>query len=165
MMLSNFDLENLAKYYKLHINDVCMKDELPNTVQDGCYIINMQSSSKGTGTHWIALFIIRENAYYFDSFGAVPPIEICEFVNKRKHSHLYYNNWIIQDLQSSDCGFFSLAFLLWMTEHLQRNMFNVYNDFVNSFSSDTSINDEILKSFFKSSTSLHKPYILQRFTK
>ena len=110
MMLSNFQLEKLAQYYKLHINDVCMKDELPNIVQDGGYIINMQSSTRGSGTHWVALF--RENAYYFDSFGAVPPLEISNFVKKRKHSHLYYNNWIIQDLKSSDCNFFISIFIM-----------------------------------------------------
>ena len=125
----------------------------------------MQSSSKGTGSHWVSLFIIRDNGYYFNSFGGPPPIVECEFVKKRKGSHLYYNNWIIQDLQSSDCGFFSLAFLLWMTEHLQINMLSVSNEFVNSFSYDTSINDDILKLFFKSSAPFNKPYILQTFIK
>ena len=43
-------------------------------MQDGGYIINMQSSRKGTGTHWVSLFIIRNNAYYFDLFGGPPSI-------------------------------------------------------------------------------------------
>ena len=119
------------------MNGVFMKDELPDTPQDGEYIINLQSSTMGTGTHWTALFIVRETAYYFDLFGATPPVEIIKFVKKRNKANLYYNNWIIQDLNLTNCGFFALAFLLWMTEHLQINMLKVYNDFVNSFSNDT----------------------------
>ena len=42
-----------------------------------------------------------------------------------------------------------------MTEHLQRNMLSVYNEFLNSFSTDTSINDVTLKSF----SNLQLPYI------
>ena len=68
MMLSNFQLEKLAKYYKLHINEICMKDKLPNAVQDGGYMINRQSFNEGTGTQWISLFVILDNAYYFDLF-------------------------------------------------------------------------------------------------
>ena len=65
-MLSSFQLDKLAKYYKLHIYEICMIDELQNTVKDRGYIINMQSSNRGTGTHRVSLYIIRDNAYYFD---------------------------------------------------------------------------------------------------
>ena len=60
-----------------------MKDELPNTVQHGGYIIHMQSSNKGTSTQRVSLFIIRDNASWFDTFGVVPPVKICEFVKKK----------------------------------------------------------------------------------
>ena len=165
MVLSNFQLEKLAKFYKLKINDICMKDELPDKVEDGSYIINLQSSFQGTGTHWCALFIDRKNAYYQDSFGAAPPSEVCNFVKKRDHCHLYYNNWIIQDLASNKCGWFANAFLLWMKEHYQSNMLNVFNSFVNHFSDDTSKNDDILKSFFTNPTILKKPSLLENFIK
>ena len=42
------------------------EDELPNTVQDGGYIINMHNSNRGTGTHRISLFFILDNGYFFD---------------------------------------------------------------------------------------------------
>ena len=61
-----------------------MKEELPNAEQDKGYVINMPPSSKGTGTHWVSIFIIRNNAYYFNSFGGTPPLEICEFVKETK---------------------------------------------------------------------------------
>ena len=46
-MLSNFDLERLANFYHLPLVAVEMKDELPSKVKDGCYIINLQSSTVG----------------------------------------------------------------------------------------------------------------------
>ena len=48
-MLSNFDLERLAEFYHLPLVAVTMKDELPEKVEDGCYIINLQSSTDGRG--------------------------------------------------------------------------------------------------------------------
>ena len=43
-MLSNVDLEELAKHYKLPLVKVVMKDELGNKLKNGNYIINLQSS-------------------------------------------------------------------------------------------------------------------------
>ena len=55
-MITNFELERLAKFYRLPLISICMKNELPSTVSDGCYIINMQSSTQGNGSHWEALY-------------------------------------------------------------------------------------------------------------
>ena len=51
-MLSNFDLEKLAGFYKLPLIGIHMKNEMPKKPVDGCYIINLQSSTQGNGTHW-----------------------------------------------------------------------------------------------------------------
>ena len=61
IMLSNIDLEELSKHYKLPLIAVTMKDELPNKLQNGNYIINLQSSTQGNGTHWTALKVINNN--------------------------------------------------------------------------------------------------------
>ena len=53
-----------------------MKGELLNTVQDGEYIINMQSSNVGSGKYRVSFFTIRNYAYCFDLFGGPPPIEL-----------------------------------------------------------------------------------------
>jgi hypothetical protein len=166
-MLSNFDLERLAEFYNLPLVAVAMKDELPATVKDGCYIINLQSSTSGSGTHWLGLFIYKSNAYYFDSFGAPPSVEIIKFVKKRKGCHLYYNNFIIQDLKSGNCGFYALAFLLWCFSYilLSKDMKNMFSDFVNTFVDDTKENDKILKEFFETSVKQNRPSVLSRFLK
>ena len=163
-MINNFELEKLAKFYKLPLISICMKNELPSTVIDGCYIINLESSTQGNGSHWVALFIYKDNSYYFDSFGAVSPNEIMEFVKKRKGCHMYFNNWIIQDSKSESCGWYSLGFLLYMWENRTRQNFKeVYNEYVNNFVDDTKHNDSILKSFFASSSDNRRPHVLKKF--
>ena len=164
-MISNFELEKLARFYRLPLISICMKDELPDKPKDGCYIINLQSSFAGNGTHWVGLFIDKNTAYYFDSFGATPPVEIIKFVKKRKNSHLVYNNFIIQDLSSGNCGYFSLAFLLYMNQNKLRDLKEIFNEFVNFFADNTTKNDDILKAFFASTPSHSQPSILKKFIK
>lgn len=166
-MLSNFDLEQLADFYHLPLVAITMKDELPTKVVDGCYIINLQSSTSGNGTHWLSLFIHKQNSYFFDSYGAPPSVEIMKFVKKRKGCHMYYNNFIIQDLKSVNCGFYALAFLLWCYSYVlfSKDMKNMFNDFVKAFDDDTTKNDKILKDFFATSETANRPYVLSRFLK
>jgi hypothetical protein len=165
MTLSNFDIEKICKFYKLPIVAITMKDELPRSVKNGCYVINMQSSSEGNGTHWVALFIYKTNAFYFDSFGGLPPVEIMKFVKKRKECHLYYNNWIIQNIKSSQCGWYCIAFLKHMYQNLQQDLKVAYNDFVNNFADDTTRNDDILRSFFASWPNDERPGLIKKFLK
>jgi len=141
-MLTNYDLEDLTNHYQIPLLFCGMKDELPDKVIDGNYIINLQSSSQGTGTHWTALSVKGKNADYFDSYGAPPSIEIIDFLKKRQ-CRIAYNNWIIQDLNSSNCGYFCLAFLLFKNVAVGKTM----NDFVNLFGEKE--NDKILCSLFR----------------
>ena len=164
MVLSNFDLENLAGFYKIHLNGIFMKDQMPDKPKNGCYIINLQSSTQGNGTHWTSLFIYKKMSYYFDSFGAPPPNEIILFSKKRKSQHLLYSNWIIQDLSSENCGWYCLGFLLFMWKNRQNiNLKEVFNQFVNNFQDDTLKNDEILRQFFAKTYGIRVPILLKKF--
>ena len=147
-MLSNIDLEELAKHYKLPLVEVTMKDELGNKLKNGNYIINLQSSTQGNGTHWTALKVINKQSVYFDSFGLFPSEEIKTFVKTRDNTKLGYTTKEIQDYKSENCGYFCLAFLLFLQQS-KKNMFESANDFENNFSSITEDNDDILKSFFR----------------
>ena len=166
-MLSNFDLERLAEFYHLPLVAITMKDELPTKVVDGCYIINLQSSTSGNGTHWLSLFIYKTNSYFFDSYGAPPSVEIMKFVKKRKGCHMYYNNFIIQDLKSVNYGFYALAFLLWCYSYIlfSKVMKHMFNDFIEAFEDDTTKNDKILKDFFATSETSNRPSVLSHFLK
>jgi hypothetical protein len=148
-MLSNFDLENILKTYNVPVVSVCMKDELPNKVVNGNYIINLQSSTAGKGTHWLGLIIKNKESFFFDSFGAPPSQEIIDFVKKRKGCKLAFNNWIIQSLESENCGYFVSSFLIYMNRHLKnQSLFQIADDYIDGYVDDTKTNDKILKHFF-----------------
>ena len=74
-MLTNFDLEEVSKHYNFDLI-VVMKDELINhKPKNGNYIINLQSTYEGNGTHWTMLSIRDKKCFYQDSFGIIPPKE------------------------------------------------------------------------------------------
>ena len=64
--LTNFEIQ---KYYQNEpkFNGVFSRDNLPNKIKDGAYVINLDEYSD-IGTHWIALWV-NNNVTYFDSFG------------------------------------------------------------------------------------------------
>ena len=110
--LSNYEIESIAEHYGFPLKDCCMKDELQGSPKNGYYIINLESSTQGDGTHWTLLIIQPDLALFFDSFGAPPSTEIIDFVKKRPGIHMAFNNEIIQDIDSSNCGFFLFVFYL-----------------------------------------------------
>ena len=65
--LTNFEIQ---KYYKNdpRFKGVYSRDNLPNKIKDGAYIINLDEYSD-IGTHWIALYPLNNNATYFDGVG------------------------------------------------------------------------------------------------
>ena len=66
---------------KPRFNDVYSRDNLPDKIKDGAYVINLDEYSD-IGTHWIDLYALN-NVTYLDSFG-VEHIskEIKIFINK-----------------------------------------------------------------------------------
>ena len=65
--LANFEIQ---KYYQneRRFNVVCSRDNLPDKIKYGAYVINLDEYSD-IGTHWIALYALNSNVTYFDSFG------------------------------------------------------------------------------------------------
>ena len=65
--LTNFEIQ---KYYQnqLKLNGVYSRDNLPK-IKDGAYVINLDEYSH-IGTHWIALYVLNNNATYFDIFSS-----------------------------------------------------------------------------------------------
>ena len=83
---------------------------------------------------------------YFDSFGAIPPVEVIRYCKGLK---LGYNSYIVQDMNSTECGNYCLAFL----EHNQNSKESIFvaaNSFINLFEHDTTLNDDILDDYMKS---------------
>jgi len=80
--LTNYEIEDIAKHYCIPLIDCCMKDELPHSLKDGYYVINLESSSQGEGTHWTVLIVQPKVAVFMDTFGAPPQHRDSRFCQK-----------------------------------------------------------------------------------
>ena len=58
------------KYYEneSRFNGVYSRDNLPNKIKDGVYVIDLDEYSD-IETHWVALHLKNDDITYFDSFG------------------------------------------------------------------------------------------------
>ena len=54
--------------YKTITKGVYSRDDLPNTIKNGAYVINLDEYAD-VGTHWIALYVKNNEITYFDSLG------------------------------------------------------------------------------------------------
>lgn len=112
--LSNYDIIKLVVKLKIpYFRGVFMRDTLSKKnkpkVQE-CWIIN-HGSSNTAGTHWTALVKNYNRAFYFDSFGKLPPpYEVIDYLNK-SGVYLYYNSKNYQNYGSVNCGHLCLKFL------------------------------------------------------
>ena len=86
--LTNFEIK---KHYEneSRFNGVYSRDNLPNKIKDGAYVINLDKYSD-IGTHWIALRVNNNNVTYFDSFGVENiPKEIIKFIENRNIRQIF----------------------------------------------------------------------------
>ena len=108
--LTNFEIQ---KYYenKSKFNGVYSRDNLPNKIKDGAYIINLDEYYD-IGTHWVALYEKNNDITYFDSFGLEHiPKEIKKFI---KNKNIKANIFRIQVYDSLMCGYFCMGFINFM---------------------------------------------------
>lgn len=111
--LSNYDILDLAMKLKIpHFHGVFMRDTLskkPGPTAQECWILN-HGSSETNGTHWTALAKKFDTAFYFDSFGKLPPpLEVLDYLDN--HINLYYNAKRYQNYGTVICGHLCLRFL------------------------------------------------------
>ena len=65
--LTNIKIKRYYQNESRFIN-VYSRDDLPNKIKDGVYVINLDEYSD-IGTHWVALYVQNNDVTYFDSFG------------------------------------------------------------------------------------------------
>jgi hypothetical protein len=127
---------------KEKVIEVVPRDLLPKKLQNGWYIINLQSSSDGDGTHWTCFKY--DSIYpliYYDSMGFEPPIEVME----HGYNTIFYNNKQIQDYNSSACGYFCIDLILSdFNKKSSITSLNNFHDYLKMFSSNTIFNDSTL---------------------
>ena len=107
----------------------------------GHTVINLDENTD-TGTHWIALFCVRDEFIYFDSFGVDHiPKEIKEFIG---NTNMKANIYRIQANGSVMRGYFCTGFIDFMLTG------KTLADYTALFSPyDFNNNDQITFSYFK----------------
>ena len=121
-LLSNIDLENIAKALRIPLKHIGFKDTFTMKPIDGAYIVNLQSSVGNTGgSHWTGLVLQGGQAVYFDPFGMPVPLLIRKFIFRYKPKRAIYSMNQIQALPSILCGYFTLYFLFYLTSHNTSN--------------------------------------------
>lgn len=146
---SSSELEQIASKLSFHLTFL-PRDEPSKINKENYkfYIINLDSRY-GNGTHWTALIVNNNTAFYVDSYGVFPPQQI----ERRLHElfkTVYYNSTQYQSLESDSCGLFALGAILFMI----LNDFNIKkfnNDFIKMFSNDLKENDNIIKKILEES--------------
>lgn len=140
--LSNFQILQILDDFNIKINGVCMKDQLPDKLKLGFYVINLQSSTQGNGTHWVALYYSPILSIYFDSFGFPPPLEVIDKIRP-----YVYNNKDLQHIYSTACGYYCIAFIKFL--YHKTDKVKAYEIFESFFSNKTYKNDDILNNLLQ----------------
>ena len=110
-------------------------------IKKGAYIINLDHS-KNTGTHWVAIFVKKDEVIYFDSFGV-------EYISKEimeriKNKNIKTSIFRIQDNNSIMCCYSCILFIEYMLNN------KTSTDFTNLFSPwNFKKNDQIIKRYFQ----------------
>ena len=136
------------KYYEneSRFNGVYSRDNLPNKIKDGVYVINLDEYSD-IGTHWIALYVKNNDITYFDSFGVEHiPKEIKAFI---KNKNIKTNIFRIQAYVSIMCGYFCIGFVNFM---FKGKSFTEYTNLLSP--NDFKRNDDIILNYFMINTYL-----------
>ena len=89
------------------------------------HVINIDDK-QSKGTHWVSLFIVRNMAVYFDSFGTEYFSQ--DVLNKIKDEYITHNIFRIQSDGSAMYGFYCINFIEYMIAG------NTLLDYTNLFS-------------------------------
>jgi hypothetical protein len=153
-VLSNFDIVAISEWLGIPLVTVCFKDQLPTQKKEGYYVVNLESEivPNSNGSHWVCLYVGKQKgrSFYYDSMG-VPymPKEIEQFT---KEFHPYCNNRQVQSIDSTYCGWWTIAFMYshYTNPHtsaktLTNNFDSCYCDPKNNYNKLVSFFEKIIK--------------------
>ena len=108
-LLNNIEITNYFNY-EPRFNGVFSRNNIPR-INDGAYVINLHDKNS-KGKQWASLFIDKNTAVYFDSFGIEYILE--EVLNKIRDKSITHNIFRMQDNESIMRGFYCIAFIEYM---------------------------------------------------
>jgi len=135
-VLNDTEINEILKKYNIKINGIFQKDKI-DYLKKGFYIINLQSSIYGSGSHWCCLYFDPDMSFWWDSFGFPPPTEIELLLNSYD-----YNKYDIQNISTSSCGFYCIAFIKFL--YNKKDKKKAFETFINLFKDNTFNNEKIL---------------------
>ena len=141
--LSNIDIDKMCA--RIPGYGGCMsKDELPKKLDGKFYVINLEDSDKGHGTHWVEVDDRNKNyVCYIDSEGEVPPKSVRSAMRK-SGKKMKIHHFMLQPLGSSSCGWYCVA----AAKEMMGKEDGMEN-FLSHFDlNDTKDNDKILAKMF-----------------
>ena len=159
MTISNVDLQKKFDKRGINITAIIMANELRGIpLQKSMNIIINLDDRGNNGTHWTCMCVRGKEAFYFDSYGAKCDKYVLDYC-KRHNLKLGINTYIIQDLDSVECGLFCFAYILYLhkekipnkitREFPKSRLYELSNNFINMFEHDTRLNDNILFDYIR----------------
>jgi hypothetical protein len=155
LFLTNVDLLRTAQKYDIPLRGIFSKDQPPQHLQVGGYIVNLENSHdsygrKLDGSHWVAFWVEPNEVVYFDSFGFPPSWDTQHLL--RRFVPYRYNRVQIQNVNSGICGYYALFFVWYMNQKREKypNIHVRFNKFIKLFNSrNPTRNREILQNLLK----------------
>jgi hypothetical protein len=130
--LTDVEIDDILKKLDIQCHGCFIADEMTE-IKPGNTIINLNGSS-----HWCALIRDDNEYYYFDSYG-FPTTEHVESLIGKDYN---YSKEQLQSVNSSSCGFYSIAFLKFMTGKKDKD--RAYKCFLDLFSNQRQKNEVVL---------------------
>lgn len=137
--LTNHTINDIL-YKLIDKYDGCyMTDQGKFIKNDKYYIYNLNNSYQ-KGSHWVGIYKNNKKSCYFDSFGFVCDREIEKYIKPYK-----YNKYQIQDINSTSCGYYCIAFIIFMNYNN-----NDFDNFIKMFNKENyKLNEFILYNYLK----------------
>ena len=85
---------------------------------------------------------------FFQGINCIIILSLLSLKNKYKKESINYNTMIIQNLKSTYCGYFCIAFLKSNKENKNKGLLQKLKIYQNIFSTDTNKNDNLLVKYF-----------------
>lgn len=123
--LYDYQIEKMMKPFVKHgfkgVYSIDEIDDIPINEGDKkvSFIMNLQPSDKGKGTHWVAVNIDGDSLEYYDSFADEPPKRftkdiqnLIEKMDLENYLKFKVNKIKRQSVSSSNCGYFAMKFIM-----------------------------------------------------
>lgn len=146
--LTNLDIENLCKDFNIPLFGVFMRDTIPTDLPaKSFFVVNLNKSGEA-GSHWCCAVRYNKNIFWFDSFGFPCPQDCINTFTKLKLK-IWFSEDIYQNINSVICGYYCIAFLLFVNSSnitRKNNIFVIVHNWCGLFKNqDGKNNDNVIK--------------------